>query len=78
MAGVASSGKHHAKVTDESTAFWRAVAQVHLDRPAGLSALEALFVGGTVPGALSAIAKLEIDVFIQGARLAMKALGASA
>ena len=39
-------------VDDQSTAFWRAVAQVHLDRPAGLAALEALFVGGTVPGEL--------------------------
>jgi hypothetical protein len=39
-------------VADQSTAFWRAVAQVHLDRPAGLAALEALFVGGTVPTAL--------------------------
>ena len=37
---------------DTSTAFWRAVAQVHLDRPAGLAALEALFVGGTVPSDL--------------------------
>ena len=47
-----SPASRRTTVTDESTAFWRAVAQVHLDRPAGLAALEALFAGGAVPGAL--------------------------
>jgi hypothetical protein len=36
----------------ESTDFWRAVAQVRLDRPAGLAALETVFAGGRVPGQL--------------------------
>jgi hypothetical protein len=47
-----AANSRRSAVTAESTAFWRAVAQVHLDRPAGLAALEALFVGGTMPSDL--------------------------